>query len=267
MSGAKGKTGDAARNCVRCDGVALLYRSGLFGRQQVEALRDVSFSLPSASLTALVGANGSGKSSLLRCLLGFEARHRGEIEILGLPAGDRLLRGRLGATLDARLPLGRLSGREYLRLAASVAGADRSEARRRADSVLDQLELSFAADRAHARYSAGMARRLAFAEALVREPELLVLDEPGSGLDPIAVSILRRTLEAQRAQGRSAIVATHVLDALGAELFDRVLVLEEGRLIHDGAPDVVLARGERDEDRPPAHARLSELLQRGRSAT
>lgn len=228
--------------CIAVAGLSLEYRTGLFRRHRVHALRDISFEIATGTLTALVGANGSGKSSILRCLLDLETPSAGEARLLGHRCGSRELRGEVGAVLEGRLPLGRLTGREYLTLAASIGGQSRVSAQNRANTLLDALELDFAADRAHGQWSSGMERRLAFAEALVSNPEILVLDEPGSGLDPIALQVLRDALESHRAEGRSAIVATHALDAIGPDLFDRILVLVDGRLVADGTPDEVLGR-------------------------
>ncbi|MCB9880362.1 MAG: ABC transporter ATP-binding protein [Planctomycetes bacterium] len=228
------------RPFVHVDGLCLEYRTGTFGSGRVQALRDLTFEIPPGSLWALVGANGSGKSSLIRCALGFRTPTKGSVRVFGEAPTTKNLRARVGVVLDGRLPLERLTGREYLTLTLAMAGFDRHAARERADEVLARLGLADASRRAHGTWSTGMERRLAFAEAIARQVPLLVLDEPGSGLDPLALQTLRNELEAHRARGGAALVATHVLDGLGADLFDRILVLHRGRAVQIGTPDVVL---------------------------
>ena len=221
-------------------GLGVSYRAGLLGRRRVEALHDINLEVRAGEVCALIGANGSGKSSLLRCILGFLEPTSGQARLFGAAPDPRQLFGKVGVVLDGRLPLGRLSGLEFLTLTLNLAGHRSREARGRAASVLERLGLGAAMRRAHGSWSTGMERRLAFADAIALEAPLLVLDEPDSGLDPLALSILRRELEAHRARGGAAIVATHVLDALGADLFDRVLVLSKGRRVAFGPPAQVL---------------------------
>ena len=216
----------------------LEYRSGALRRQRIRALRAVDLRVSRGESVAVVGPNGSGKSSLFRCLLGLERPERGEITVLGARPGSKGALRRIGYMSEGRAPLPKLRARELLMLSGTLAGWSPSAARKRSDEVLAIVDLSAAAKRMHGEFSTGMARRLAFAQAIFFSPDLLVLDEPTSGMDPLGIAIVRRELRAHCERGGSVLVATHGLEDVGH--CDQMCVLLEGECVAKGAPSEVL---------------------------
>ncbi|MEZ5989198.1 MAG: ABC transporter ATP-binding protein [Planctomycetota bacterium] len=226
---------------LRVEGLSVTWRSGLLGRRLVRAVRGLSLTVEAGSVVGIAGPNGSGKSSLFRALLGLAPITAGSATVLGRPAGDRAAVARTGHLAEGRLPLGRLRARELLTLSGTLRGWPLARARARADALLDRVGLAAVAGRAHGDFSTGMARRLALAQALYHEPELLLLDEPTAGMDPLGVDLMRELVKERAAAGATCLVATHVLEDFGAEL-DRLVVLYDGEVLADGSPDDVLGR-------------------------
>ena len=234
---------------VWASGLSLSYRTGalggLLGRGSFEALRDLSFDARAGEIVGVVGPNGSGKSSLFRSLLGLEAA-RGDARLLGLRPGSRELRRRIGSSSDDGLPFPEFTALELLTLSGTLAGQDLGTARKRADSLLSRVGLADAGRRRHGEFSSGMQKRLALAQALLLEPEVLLLDEPTANLDPIGIQLVAEELRAFRDRGGCALVATHGLEDFPG-LFSRLLVLLEGRRVAFGTPDEVLGDLDRFE--------------------
>jgi len=202
-----------------------------FGRTL--ALRKVGASFPAGSCTLLRGGNGSGKSTLLSVLATRLRPTRGTVRYGDTPweeAGPAL-RGRIGLLGHGPQLYRDLSGRENLRFFARLHGL--TDVERRVDEALAAAGMTGAADRAVGRDSRGMVQRLALARALLHDPELLLLDEPFSGLDDAGAEGLRGTLAQARERGRTVVLATHAPDRV-ADLCDRVLVLERGAVAHAG---------------------------------
>ncbi len=181
-----------------------------------------------------LGANGSGKTTTVRMLLGLVLATSGEVEVLGRPvpraAGEVL--PRVGALIEGPAAYGHLSGRENLDLLDASgprsAGGSRSRRRRVAD-VLEQVGLGQVGRRPVRQYSLGMRQRLGLAGALLREPELLVLDEPTNGLDPQGIREIRDLLLALNARGTTVFVSSHLLAEV-EQIATRIGVLDQGRL-------------------------------------
>jgi ABC-2 type transport system ATP-binding protein len=199
-------------------------------------LRGLDFAVPAGSVTGLLGPSGSGKTTLLRCLVGVQRIRSGEVTVLGLEAGSAGLRSRVGYVTQEPSVYADLSVRDNMHYFAALfrAPADRIE------TVLDQVGLS---DHAHdlvRNLSGGQSARASLACALVGEPEVLVLDEPTVGLDPV----LRRDLWALfgrlAAAGCTLLVSSHVMDE--AQRCERILLLRAGRLVADDSPDAIRAR-------------------------
>ena len=203
----------------------------------VTALDEVSLELTAGRVYLLVGPNGAGKTTLLRVLAGLARPTRGSVSIYGRPFSSLQRPAHvLGACLDPiRLPALR-SGRQHLACLATAAGLPRQ----RVDEVLDMAGLpAKVASRRAGTYSLGTRQRLTLAAALLGDPQVIVLDEPTTGLDVHGVAWLRRQLRDWAGAGRTVLVASHSLTELAA-MADRVLVLDRGRLIREAA------RGELD---------------------
>lgn len=219
-----------------------LARSFGRGARRVEAVAGLGFAVEAGECLGLLGANGSGKSTTLRMVLGLLPPTGGTLEVLAGPAGRRAARARTGYVPEEARRFGDLSGLETVRLFAALQGVrGRGTRRRGSEAALEAVGLERPAWRRRvATYSRGMARRLALATAWVHRPALLVLDEPTSGLDPLGVEDVLALLARHREEGGATLLSTH--DRVTAEgACDRALVLAHGRLARQGALDVLLA--------------------------
>jgi ABC-2 type transport system ATP-binding protein len=211
----------------------------------IHALSDVSFRLEPGQVLCLMGPNGAGKSTLLRILAGLLVPSRGTARVAGLDvtAPDSDYRRRVSFVVgEERSFYWPLSGRQNLAFFGALHGYSPAEVRARAAALLARVGLEAAADRAFSGYSRGMRQRLALARGLLGEPQVLLLDEPTLGLDPLGARELRQFLrdDVIRAGGRTAVVGTN--DPLEARaLGDRVLFLAEGRTHGETTPDRIEA--------------------------
>ena len=205
----------------------------------VTAVSDLSFEVEAGSVTGFLGPNGAGKTTTLRMLLGLAEPTSGRTLVLGRRFADlERPATRVGAMLEASdLHPGR-SGRDHLRVLARAARLPAG----RVEEMLALVELREVADRRAAGYSLGMRQRLGLAAALLGEPELLILDEPGNGLDPEGVRWLRDFLRAFADDGRSVFVSSHHLAEV-AQTVDQVVIINRGRLVVE-APLRALTAGE-----------------------
>ena len=203
--------------------------SKIFG--DVVAVSDVTFAVR-PGVTALLGPNGAGKSTLFRMMCGLTAPSRGTVRVLGADARrDRDVRGRIGLAPQQDALFDRLDALEFVTIAAATQGvADPTGAARHA---LGQVELDPDDPRPVSGYSKGMRQRTKLATALVHDPDVLILDEPLNGLDPVQRRRMIRLLEELGAQGRCVLVSSHVLEEV-AQLGSRILVVAQGRLIASG---------------------------------
>jgi ABC-2 type transport system ATP-binding protein len=208
------------------------------------AVRELSFSLERGTVTGFLGPNGAGKTTTLRLLLGLAEPTAGEALVFGHRYSDLSdpVR-RVGAVLESTDFHPGRSGRDHLR---ALALAARLPARR-VGEVLELVELSSTAGRRVKTYSLGMRQRLGLAAALLGEPELLVLDEPATGLDPAGVHWLRTFLRRFAEEGGTVLVASHVLAEV-AQTVDQVVIIDRGRLVATLPLDELGARAERLED-------------------
>jgi len=220
----------------------------------VTAVRDLSFDV-TPGVTGFLGPNGAGKTTTLRMLLGLVRPTAGTATIGGRPYVDLPHPRRVvGGLLDAiGFHLGR-TGRQHLLIAASAAGIAMS----RVAAVLDAVGLTpEQADRRVRGYSLGMRQRLGLAAALLGDPEVLVLDEPGNGLDPAGMAWLRRLLRELADDGRTVIVSSHVLAEV-AQTADQVVIVNAGVLRYAGPLASLSGPGDTLED---AFLRLTDALQ------
>jgi ABC-2 type transport system ATP-binding protein len=199
-------------------------------------LQDVTLTVPHGKVTGLLGPSGSGKSTLIRAIVGVQIVHGGRVVALGLPAGSPALRSRIGYVTQEPSVYADLTVAENLHYFARVLGAGR----RQVDEAIALVDLGEFASRRVRNLSGGQISRVTLATALLGAPELLVLDEPTVGLDPV----LRRDLWdafARLAEGGvSLLVSSHVMDEAGR--CDTLLLLREGRLLAAEPPAALLER-------------------------
>jgi ABC-2 type transport system ATP-binding protein len=199
-------------------------------------LPDLSCGVPRGAVTGLLGPSGSGKSTLLRAVVGVQRVAGGTIDVLGMPAGSPPLRARVGYMTQAPSVYADLTVRENLRFFARVLGAPQPAVEKAiADVALDGF-----ADRVVARLSGGQRTRVSLATALLGSPELLVLDEPTVGLDPVLRRDLWELFHALAAEGTTLLVSSHVMDE--ADRCDTLLLLRDGILVAQDTPAAIRAR-------------------------
>ena len=222
----------------------------------VTAVDDLTFEVRPGVVTGFLGPNGAGKSTTLRVILGLVSATEGSGTVLGMPYQSLPEPARVvGSVLETQSFNPLRSGRNHLRVLASAAGIDQ----RRVIEVLDQVGLVAAAGRKAGTYSLGMRQRLALGAALLGEPRILILDEPGNGLDPQGIRWLRDFLRGFAAQGNAVLVSSHVLTEM-AQFADEVIVIDGGRLIRH-APVRELTNAARElRVRTPEAARLATVL-------
>lgn len=223
------------------------------------ALDGVSLEVQPGQIVALAGANGSGKTTLLKILAGFFAPHQGTVRVFGmdpvLHARDVAQRGRFSFAPPALFD--ELTAAEHMRELGSLVGAaDAAECAR----ALELVDLSSRANDRVGTYSFGMRQRLALALCLAPRPELLILDEPTDGLDPLGVLQLRGILEELRAEhGLTILIAQHHFREIQS-IVDKVVVLDEGRVILEGSPAELCEAQSRLELRAPDLEVLARAL-------
>ena len=212
-----------------------------FGAQV--AVDGLDLRVPRGSFYGFLGENGAGKSTTISMLTGVLAPTSGAMRVLGLVPSDDLKR-RIGVVPDGLLLFDRLTGREHLVFVGRLYGLSRAESARRADELLEAMELAHDARKLVADYSFGMRKKLALAASLIHGPELLFLDEPFEGVDAVAKSSLTALLaDLVNRRKLTVFITSHVLEVV-ERLCDQAGVIHRGRLVAQGTlPDVVQAAG------------------------
>ena len=199
-------------------------------------LRGISFSVRRGDFVALLGANGSGKSTLLRLLSGLSKPTAGAVRVGGweMPGEAMAVRAQIGLVAHQPLLYENLTARENLDFFGALYGLDRGERQRRMTDLLRIVGLRKRADSLVRTFSRGMKQRLSIARASLHQPDVLLLDEPYSGLDQAATERLGELLSAWRGEGRTIIMSTHQLERV-PRVDGRALVLSRGRITFDDA--------------------------------
>ncbi|MGZ0174071.1 MAG: ABC transporter ATP-binding protein [Planctomycetales bacterium] len=210
------------------------YRSGLFRRRKVEALQGVSFDVEPGEIFGLLGPNGAGKTTLIKVLLGLVKRSGGHAKVLDLPAGDRRGRMRIGYLPENHRIPRHLTGNTALEYYGQLSHMPLSEIRSKRGELLDSVGLGKWGTATVASYSKGMLQRLGLAQAMLHDPELLILDEPTDGVDPVGRAKIRETLFLLKDRGKTIFLNSHLLQELEL-VCDRVAILQNGLLRHVGS--------------------------------
>ena len=204
-------------------------------------LPDLSARIPAGQVVGLLGPSGSGKSTLIRAIVGVQVVQAGDVRVLGEAAGSPSLRRRVAYVTQSPSVYDDLTVRANVRYFADVLGADRATV----ESAIESVDLTSHADVLVGRLSGGQRSRVSLAAALVDDPELLVLDEPTVGLDPVLRRDLWNLFRRLAAQGRSLLVSSHVMDE--ASRCDRLLLLREGEVLADATLEELLRRTGADD--------------------
>ena len=223
--------------CVRVATTPAITVAGLrVVRGETVALHAVSLHVAPGRVTGLLGPSGSGKTTLIRAIVGVQRVSAGRVTVLGEPAGTPQLRARVGYVTQTPSVYSDLSVRENLRYFARIVGASRP----RVDEVIKTVALDSVARRVVARLSGGQRARVSLASALLNDPDVLVLDEPTVGLDPVLRRDLWDMFHSLAERGRTLLVSSHVMDE--ADRCDDLLLLRDGRLLATGSPQQLRAQ-------------------------
>ncbi len=216
-------------------------------------LDDLTFTIPRGAVTGLLGPSGCGKTTLIRAIVGVQRVHSGTVEVLGHPAGAPPLRSRVGYVTQAPSVYADLTVQANLRYFASVLGVPAT----RGDEALRAVALQDRGGDVVGRLSGGQRARVSLACALLGEPELLVLDEPTVGLDPLLRRDLWQLFHDLAANGTTLLISSHVMDE--ADRCDRLLLMREGAIVADGTPAELRERTGAD-DLEEAFVRVVEAV-------
>ena len=216
-----------AEAAVRVDGLHKAVHVG-FRRQRVDILNGVDLEVDPSDVYGLLGPNGAGKTTTIKVILGLMRPTSGSVS-LGVP----------GLTHVGYLPenpyfYDYLSGREFLGMCARLFALDAGERRARVEKLLEDVSLQKAADTQLRKYPKGMLQRIGIAQALVNDPELVLLDEPMTGLDPVGRVEVKRIIEDLHERGKTVLFNSHILSDVG-ELCTRIAIMREGRVAWQGS--------------------------------
>src|SRR5256714_2677244 len=218
---------------VETQGLTKRFGSGVL------AVDSVAMSVRPGEVSGFLAPTGAGKPRTLRMLVGLRRPTSGTATVVGHTPGDPKGLARIGSLIESPGFYPYLSGRENLRVIADMA----SVSQKRVDEVLDLVELSSRAGRKFGTYSTGMKQRLGIAGALLKDPELLILDEPANGLDPAGIKEVRELLRDLAVGGRTVFLSSHLLSEV-EQVCDRVAILNRGRAVAIGPVHEVLAGGQ-----------------------
>ncbi|MBW4425514.1 MAG: ABC transporter ATP-binding protein [Nostoc desertorum CM1-VF14] len=220
-----------------------VYRTGFWLNQKVVSLKNCSLTVYKGETFGLLGPNGAGKTTLLKLLLGIIRPSSGRGLLLGKPIGDRTVKQHIGYLPENPYLYDYLTGWEFLQLAAGLFQIPKSVQRQRIPQLLELVGLSQADARKKLlrRYSKGMLQRVGMAQALINEPDLVFLDEPMSGLDPVGRYQMREIILALKAAGKTIFFNSHVLSEV-EQICDRIAILAQGELICSGSLNELLGK-------------------------
>jgi ABC-2 type transport system ATP-binding protein len=212
-----------------------------FTRKKVEALRGVTFGVERGHIFGFVGPNGAGKTTTIRTLMGLIRPSSGSATLLGHPLASRAARFKIGFLPEAPYFYDYLDVAELCDLAGRLFGLAPAVRRQRADELIERVGLGSARGQSLKKFSKGMLQRAGLAQALMNDPELVVLDEPMSGLDPIGRKEVRDLILELRDRGKTVVFSTHILSDVEA-ITDRVAIIARGQLQAIGTPAELVSR-------------------------
>ncbi len=211
------------------------------------AIKDITFSIPEGQIVAFLGPNGAGKSTTMKILSGFLAASEGTASIAGLDVqAERLEAVRHLGYLPENGPLYQnMTPLELLTFFGEARGLEEKRLKKRLDVVIDQCALQLVLEKPIDKLSRGYKQRVGLAQALLHDPDVLIMDEPTAGLDPNQIREFRENIK-ELGKSKTIMISTHILQEVNA-IADRVLFIHEGKLVFDGAPDELKQNGSLEE--------------------
>jgi len=218
---------------IQTTDVSKVYRSGLFGRRKFHALKGVSLNVPRGKIYGLLGPNGAGKTTLIKILLGIVRKTGGSASVLGMVAGSRAARRQIGFLPENHRIPRHLTANTALEYYGSLSGLTMSEIRQRRPEILETVGLCGREKDRVSGYSKGMLQRLGLAQSMIHKPQLIVLDEPTDGVDPLGRREIREVLQRLAAAGHSVFLNSHLLQEIEL-VCDSVAILNHGQCLLAG---------------------------------
>ncbi len=224
---------------IRVENLSKTYRS-TFGRQTVEALREASLEVAPGEIFGLLGPNGAGKTTLVKILLGVVKPSEGTAALFGKDAGTPAARRRVGYLPESHRFPGHLSPEKMLDLYGRLQGVPSAARKRRIPELLERVDMAEWQDTKIRKFSKGMLQRTGLAQALLGDPDLVFLDEPTDGVDPVGRRAIRDLLLWMRSEGKTVFLNSHLLSEV-EQVCTRVAILNDGRLVRQGSIEELTA--------------------------
>ena len=256
---------------IAVKGLTKDFRIGLRGLK-LRAVDNISFEIPRGQVFGLLGPNGCGKSTTLKIILGLVSPTAGEVSILGFPFATTAARSRTGFLPEAPYFHKFLSGRELVAYCARLSGVKPESVNQAVEEALSLTAMTEAGDRTIGTYSKGMLQRIGLAQAIVHDPELVILDEPTAGVDPVGSAAIGQMIKAMKSKGKTIVLCSHLLGQV-EQVCDRIAIMDRGKLVLEGRVDDVLTRRDQNiitvENLSPEARRAAEevLAQHGAKIT
>lgn len=262
-----------AMDAIRIEGLTKTYKPVWPWRKESTVLSDVSLTVGQGEIFGFLGHNGAGKTTTMKILMGLLRASGGVVKLLGAPATDVGVHARIGYLPEAPYFYDYLTAEEFLSFYGNLAGLSRGVVQSRVPQLLERVGLMEARCRQLRKFSKGMLQRIGLAQALIHDPELVILDEPMSGLDPMGRKEVRDLILSLRDQGKTVFFSTHIVSDVEM-ICDRVGILAKGRMLAVGRIEdlvdtqqthavEVVCDGVVGDDFPLVKHKASRILQRG----
>ena len=223
-----------AESVIQVSDLEKTYKSGMLRRRKVHALQGIDLTVPKGKIYGLLGPNGAGKTTLIKILLGIVRKSKGQATVLGRPAGSLASRRRIGYLPENHRIPRHLTGDTALEYYGCLSGLSVGEVKQRRPELLDRVGLTNRGRDNVAGYSKGMLQRLGLAQAMLHKPELIILDEPTDGVDPVGRKDIREVLKELADDGHTIFLNSHLLQEIEL-ICESVAILMHGRVLKTGA--------------------------------
>jgi len=256
-----------APSAIHADQLVKTFRD-FWRRPRVEAVRSISFDIPPGQVFGLLGPNGSGKSTTIKMILGLLFPTAGTLEVLGASPRSTAVKNRIGYLPEESYLYPHLTPLETLTFYARLFRLPKAVARTRIEELLEMIGLSHARHRPVGEFSKGMARRIGLAQALLNDPDLVILDEPTAGLDPQGTRQVKDLILALAKRGKTVLLTSHLLADV-EDVCEQVAILYSGQILAHGTLDALLTQKEKTTltfPTPSDPETLGQLLEVARKA-
>lgn len=224
---------------IRIEGLTKVFNPGWIGKSSVKTLTGLSLTVKKGEIYGFLGPNGSGKTTTIKILMGLMRADSGTAEVFGLPVGSKEARRRVGFLPEGPYFYNYLTAQEFLMFYGHLAGLHHKTLLHRIDALLELVGMTHARHRQLRKFSKGMLQRVGLAQAIIHEPDLIILDEPMSGLDPLGRKEVRDLILRLREEGKTVFFSSHIIPDVEM-ICDRVGILLNGQLFAEGGVEELM---------------------------